>query len=130
MKTSLKLALGSILAATILIDFGSIATAAQIRTVGMVAIIYHGGNISSLSSSIAIGKNTAAGTASIVGNEAATSAVGGAGILTVTNPNTANVSYSFVPESSISLGTSSTNLGRSQSVTIDSNSPQAITVIP
>jgi hypothetical protein len=131
MKTSLKLAIGSILASTILINFGSIATADQIRKVGVVAIIYDANNnISSLASSIAIGKNTAAGTASIVGNEVATSAVGGAGILTVTNPNTVNVGYSFTPESDTNLGTSSTKPGLSSSTTVNSNNPQVITIIP
>ncbi len=131
MKNSFKLATGSILAATILINFGSIATADQTRRVGVVAIIYDANNnISSLASSIAIGKNAAAGTASIVGNEAATSAVGGAGILTVTNPNTVNVGYSFVPESDASLSTISTKPGLSRSTTIDSRNPTVITVIP
>jgi hypothetical protein len=131
MKTYLKLAIRSILAATILINFGSIAIADQTRRVGVVAIIYDGNNnISSLAASIAIGKNAAAGTASIVGNEATTSAIGGSGILTVTNPNTINAGYTLVPESSSSLGTSSTNPGISKSSKIDSNSPQVITVIP
>jgi hypothetical protein len=131
MKTSLKLAIGSILAATILINFGSVATADPTRKVGVVAIIYDANNnISSLAASIAIGKNAAAGTASIVGNEAATSAVGGAGILTVTDPNNVNVGYILQPESSSSLGTSSTNPGISQSTTVDSNNPQVITIIP
>jgi hypothetical protein len=131
MKTSLKLAIGSILASTILINFGSVATADQTRRVGVVAIIYDANhNISSLASSIAIGKNTAGGTASIIGNEAATSAVGGAGILTVTNQNTVNVGYSFVAESDTSLGTISTKPGLSNSVTVNSNNPQVITIIP
>ncbi len=127
MKTSLKLAIGSILGTTILINFGSVATADQIRKVGVVAIVYDANNnISSLASSIAIGKNTAAGTASIVGNEATTSAVGGAGTLTFTTPNT----YTFAPESSSSLGTSSTTPAIRDSATIDSNNPQVITIIP
>jgi hypothetical protein len=133
MKTSLKLAIGSILAATILINFGSIAIADQTRRVGVVAIIYDtNNNISSLAASIAIGKNAAAGTASIVGNEAATSAIGGAGILTVTNQNTVNVGYSFVPESDPNLGTISIKPGLSSSATVNSNSnnPQVITIIP
>ena len=134
MKIPFKLAIGSILLSTILINFGSIAVADQTRRVGVVAIIYDSNNnISSLASSIAIGKNTAAATASIVGNEAATSAVGGAGILTVTNPNTANAGYIFEAESSTSLGTSSTNPGISQKQTIDNlnnSNPQFITVIP
>ena len=134
MKTSLKLAIGSILAATILINFGSIATADQTRRVGVVAIIYDANNnISSLAASIAIGKNTAAGTASIVGNEAATSAVGGAGTLTVTNPNTSNVGYNFEPEAISSLVTIPTVLSLKIKVRIDSNTilnPQAITIIP
>ena len=57
MNISLKLAIGSIFAATILINFSSAATADQIRKVGIVAIVYDANNnISSLASSIAIGK--------------------------------------------------------------------------
>ncbi len=131
MKNSLKLAIASILASTILINFGSIAIADQTRRVGVVAIIYDANNnISSLAASIAIGKNTAAGIASIVGNDAATTAIGGGGVLTVTNPNTVNVGYSFVPESNANLGTISTNPGLSGSATVDSNNPQVITIIP
>jgi hypothetical protein len=121
---------GSILASSILINFGDIATADQIRKVGVVAVIYDGANISSLASSIAIGKSAAAGTASIVGNEAATSAVGGAGILTVTNRDTTNVGYSFEPESASSLGTVSTVPSLSKKGKIDSTNPQVITIIP
>ena len=139
MNISLKLAIlqgrgfaiGSIFAATILINFSSAATADQIRKVGIVAIVYDANNnISSLASSIAIGKNVAAGTASIVGNEAATSAVGGAGILTVTNPNTVNVGYTFTSESPSSLGTTSTTPSSSNSARITSNNPTVITIIP
>jgi hypothetical protein len=139
MKISFRLAIlrwrgfasGSILASTILINFGSFATADQIRKVGVVAVIYDGANISSLASSIAIGKNAAAGTASIVGNEAATSAIGGAGTLTVTNPNTTNVGYSFEPESTSNLGTISTVPSSATKVRIESNTnTQPISIIP
>jgi hypothetical protein len=131
MKIPFKLQIGSILASTILINFGSIATADQIRKVGVVAVIYDvNNNISSLASSIAIGKNVAAGTASIVGNEAATSAIGGAGTLTVTNPNTPNVGYSFDPESTSNLGTISTVPSLKDTARVESTNPQAITIIP
>jgi hypothetical protein len=132
MKTLFKLVIGSILASTILINFGSIATADQIRKVGVVAVIYDANNnISGLASSIAIGKNAAAGTASIVGNEAATSAVGGGGgKLTVTNPNTTNVGYSFQAESASNLGTISTVPSLSQKDRVDTKNPQPITIIP
>lgn len=129
MQTPFKLAIGSILASTISFNFGSIATADQVRKVGVVAVIYDGANISSVASSIAIGKNAAAGTASIVGNEAATSAVGGAGILTVTNPNT----YSFESEATSNFGTISTVPSAKDKVRIDNSTnpnPQAITIIP
>ena len=131
MNISLKLAIGAFLASTVLINFSSAATADQIRKVGVVAIIYDANNnISSIACSIAIGKNVAAGTASIVGNEAASSAVGGAGILTVTNPNTVNVGYELTSESPSSLGTISTTPSITKSERITSNSPQIITVIP
>jgi hypothetical protein len=134
MKPPFRLAIGSIFASTILINFGSIATADPIRKVGVVAVIYDvNNNISGLASSIAIGKNAAAGTASIVGNEAATSAVGGAGTLTVTSQNTPNVNYRFEPEATSNPGTISTFPSRQDKVRIDSNttpSSQAITIIP
>jgi hypothetical protein len=134
MNISLKLAIGAFFASTVFINFSSAATADQIRKVGMVAIIYDANNnISSIASSIAIGKNVAAGTASIAGNEAATSAVGGAGILTVTNQNTVNVGYELTPESPTNLGTISTTPSNTTSVRITTNNPQvitAITVIP
>jgi hypothetical protein len=131
MNISLKLAIGSIFASTVFINFSSAATADQIRKVGVVAIIYDANNnISSIASSIAIGKNAAAGTASIVGNEAATSAVGGAGILTVTSPNTVNVGYTLTPESPTNLGTISTTPSITNSARITSNNSQIITVIP
>jgi hypothetical protein len=131
MKNSLKLAIGSILATTILINFSSVATADQTRKVGVVAIIYDANNnISSLAASIAIGKNAAAGTASIVGNEATTTAVGGAGILTVIDRDTPNVRYILEPESSSSLGTISTAPSLSQTAKVESANPQTITIIP
>jgi hypothetical protein len=131
MKNSLKLAIGSILATTILINFSSVATADQTRKVGVVAIIYDANNnISSLAASIAIGKNAAAGTASIVGNEATTTAVGGAGILTVIDRDTPNVRYILEPESSSSLGTISTAPSLSQTARVESTNPQTITIIP
>jgi hypothetical protein len=131
MNISLKLAIGSIFASTVFINFSSAATADQIRKVGVVAIIYDANNnISSIASSIAVGKNAAAGTASIVGNEAATSAVGGAGILTVTSPNTVNVGYTLTPESPTNLGTISTTPSITNSARITSNNSQIITVIP
>lgn len=131
MKTSLKLAMSVLFASTVLINFSSAATADQIRKVGVVAIIYDANNnISSLASSIAIGKNAAAATASIVGNEAATSAVGGAGVLTVTNPNTVNVGYELTPESTTSLSIPATTPSISRSTRITSDTPQIITVIP
>lgn len=123
--------MGALFAATVLINFSAAATADQIRKVGVVAIIYDANNnISSLASSIAIGKNVAAATASIVGNEAATSAVGGAGILRVTNQNTVDVGYELTPEAPTSLGIPATTPSISKSTRITSNNPQIITVIP
>ncbi len=131
MNISLKLAIGAFFASTVFINFSSAATADQIRKVGVVAIIYDANNnISSIASSIAIGKNVAAGTASVVGNEAASSAVGGAGILTVTNPNTVNVGYELTPESPSSLGTASTTPSIKGDTRVTSNNSQIITVIP
>jgi P pilus assembly chaperone PapD len=123
----LKLAiLSSILVAT-----GATSVRADgTRTVGVVAISYTGTRIDSLSSAIAVGKNSAAATASITGTETAASAIGSAGRLTVTNPDTTSVSYQV--EADNDLGTSNTNPVRSTSRRIDSISGgtnQAVTIM-
>ena len=104
MRTLLELATNLLVVAGGIIASSLNAYADQTRAVGVVAINYSGTNITSLSSAIAVGKNSAAGTASINGSETAASAIGGAGVLTVTNPNSTNVIYQMDGESAISLG--------------------------
>ena len=104
MRTLLELATNLLVVAGGIIASSLNACADQTRAVGVVAINYSGANITSLSSAIAVGKNSAAGTASINGSETAASAIGGAGVLTVTNPNSTNVTYQMDGESAISLG--------------------------
>lgn len=126
MKISLVLATSLICWASTLLGFGAIARADQTRAVGVVAINYSGTTITSLSSAIAVGKNSAAGTASINGTETAASAIGGAGKLTVTNPNTTSVTYQMDAESVASLGTTPiTTTAVSQQLTVDNTDGQA-----
>ena len=129
MKSSLGLVTGLMFVSVAVIASGSIACAEGTRVVGVVAISSTGMTINSLSSAIAVGKNSAAGTASITGTETAASAVGGGGVLTVKNANQADVSYQMDAESVNSLGTSSTATVTPQKTTVDNNSNPAIVTI-
>lgn len=129
MKISLKLAIGLMFVAVVA-GSGSIASADQTRAVGVVAINYSGTTITSLSSAIAVGKTAAAGTASINGVETAASAIGGAGVLRVTNPNSTSVTYEIEAESAVSLGTTPTVTPSSQQLRIDSTEgTRSVTVV-
>ena len=129
MKISLKLAIGLMFVAGVA-GSGSIASADQTRAVGVVAINYSGTTITSLSSAIAVGKTAAAGTASINGVETAASAIGGAGVLRVTNPNSTSVTYEIEAESAVSLGTTPTVTPSSQQLRIDSTEgTRSVTVV-
>ncbi len=131
MKTSAKLATSLSLSAVVILGSGSVVRAEGTRTVGVVAIIMDGSNVTSLSSSIAVGKTAAAGTASINGKETATSAIAGGGKLTVTNPGTTDVGYTLDAESPSSLGTAPTAPTQSKIQKVDSNSnSKVITIIP
>jgi hypothetical protein len=78
------------------------------KTVGVVSIyLDSNNNVRSIATSIAVGKNAAAGTATISGTEAATSAIAGGGTLTVTGSGI-GVGYSLGSESATSLQTPST----------------------
>jgi len=129
MKISLKLAISLMFVAGVA-GSGSISSA-QTLTVGVIAINYSGTTITSLSSAIAVGKTSAAGTASINGVETAASAVGGAGVLRVTNPNSTSVTYEIDAESAISLGTTPTDPPRSQQTRIDNTdgTTKSVTVL-
>lgn len=129
MKISLKLAIGLMFVAVVA-GSGSIASADQTRAVGVVAINYSGTTITSLSSAIAVGKTSAAGTASINGAETAASAIGGAGVLRVTNPNSTSVTYEIDAESAVSLGTTPTATPRSQQIRLDNtDGTRSVTVL-
>lgn len=129
MKISLELAIGLMLV-VVVAGAGSIAAADQSRAVGVVAINYSGTTITSLSSAIAVGKTAAAGTASINGAETAASAIGGAGVLRVTNANSPNVTYEIEAESAVSLGTTPTATPRSQQIRIDNtDGTRSVTVV-
>ena len=130
MKISLELAIGLMLVVGVVAASGSIAAADQTRAVGVVAINYTGTTITSLSSAIAVGKTSAAGTASINGVETAASAIGGAGVLRVTNPNSTSVTYEIDAESAVSLGTTPTDTPRSQQIRIDNtDGTRSVTVL-
>ncbi len=129
MKISLELAI-SLMFVAVVAASGSIASADQTRAVGVVAINYSGTTITSLSSAIAVGKTSAAGTASINGVETAASAIGGAGVLRVINPNSNSVTYQIDAESAVSLGTTPTDTPRSQQTRIDNtDGTRSVTVL-
>lgn len=113
---------------------GSIVRADQTRAVGVVAINYSGtNNIVSLSSAIAVGKTSAAGTASITGTETSASAVAGAGRLSVSNINSTGVTYQMDAESVTDLGITPTTTPVSQQIRIDNlngATSRSVTLIP
>jgi hypothetical protein len=119
MKNSLELAISLIVLTGAMLASGSLVRADENRAVGIVAINYSGGTITSLSSAVAVGKTSAAGTASINGSETSASAVAGSGVLTVTNRNSTSVSYQMDGESIGNLGTISTAPQLSQRGTVD-----------
>jgi hypothetical protein len=131
MKKLLKLAIGLIVVSGAMVTSGSFVRADENRAVGIVAINYSGTTITSLSSAVAVGKTSAAGTASINGSETSASAVAGSGVLTVTNRNSTSVTYQMDGESTINLGTISTAPQVSQSVTVDNTNgiDKAVTVV-
>ncbi len=131
MKNTFQLAINLAWAVGILLTGNGMAQAEPERTVGVVAINYTGGNLTSLSTSIGVGKNFAAGTASLDGTHTATSAVAGAGLLIVTNPNTTSVGYSTSEESATGLGTTAAVPLISKKGDVTSNSTtKVITIIP
>jgi hypothetical protein len=110
-----------------------VARADGTRTVGVVAVSYVGTRIDSVSSAIAVGKNSAAGTASITATETAASAIGSAGTLTIVNPNTTSVEYRAGAESATELGTPATGTVISIQTRINNlggNNDRSVTVIP
>ncbi|WP_295613746.1 hypothetical protein [Chamaesiphon sp. GL140_3_metabinner_50] len=119
MKSLVKLATSLIFLAGTILTSGSLVHADENRAVGIVAINYSGTTITSLSSAVAVGKTSAAGTASINGSETSASAVAGSGVLTVTNRNSTSVSYQMDGESIGNLGTISTAPQASQQVRVD-----------
>jgi hypothetical protein len=131
MKNLLELATGLIVLTGAMVASGSLVRADENRAVGIVAINYSGTTITSLSSAVAVGKTSAAGTASINGSETSASAVAGSGVLTVTNRNSTSVSYQMDGESIGNLGTISTAPQISQQVTVDNidGTNKAVTVV-
>jgi hypothetical protein len=134
MKVVLKRAIEiAIISSLTIASAAVVARADGTRTVGVVAVGYVDGRIDSVSAAIAVGKNSAAGTASITGTETAASAIGSAGTITVINENTASVEYRVGAESATELDTAATNPVRSTSIRIDNsagNNTQVVTVMP
>ncbi len=104
----------------------SLVHADENRAVGIVAVNYIGTTITSLSSAVAVGKTSAAGTASINGSETSASAVAGSGVLTVTNRDSTSVSYQMDSESIANLGTISTAPQVSEQVTVNNKNIDGI----
>jgi hypothetical protein len=131
MKNLLELATGLIVLTVAMATSASLVRADENRAVGIVAINYSGTTITSLSSAVAVGKTSAAGTASINGSETSASAVAGSGVLTVTNRDSTSVSYQMDGESIGNLGTISTAPQISQQVTVDNidGTNKAVTVV-
>lgn len=120
MKSLRKLAISLTVFTGAMVASGSLVRADENRAVGIVAVNYSGTTITSLSSAVAVGKTSAAGTASINGSETSASAVAGGGVLTVTNQNSTSVSYQMDGESIGNLGTIATSSSPSQQATVDS----------
>ncbi|WP_310481748.1 hypothetical protein [Chamaesiphon sp. VAR_48_metabat_403] len=136
MKVVLKRAIEIAIISSLAISSTAIVARADgTRTVGVVAVSYVGTRIDSVSAAIAVGKNSAAGTASITGTETAASAIGSAGTITVVpNPDDPTiVGYRVGAESATELNTAATNPVRSTSIRIDNsagNNTQVVTVMP
>jgi hypothetical protein len=118
MKNSIKLVAGCFLAATAFVVSGSAALAGEGGAAGSVSAKLSGvGNITGVSSSIAVGKNAAATTGHTNGTETFTSAVGGAGVLTVTGANTTAAGYGVAADTNLAVqanqlnGTGNINAG-------------------
>lgn len=131
MKNLRQLVTNLIILTGVMAASGLLVRADETRAVGVVAVSYSGTTITSLSSAVAVGKTAAAGTASINGSETAASAFAGAGVLTVTNPNSTSVGYQMDGESAANLGTISTAPQVSQQVTVDNTDgiSKAVTII-
>jgi hypothetical protein len=134
MKAVLKWAIEIAIISSLAVGATAVAARADgTHTVGVVAISYVGTRIDSVSSAIAVGKNSAVGTASINGTETAASAMGSAGLITVTNPNIISVGYQVGAESATELETAATNAVSSTQTRIDNlggNNAQSVTVMP
>ena len=116
MKTSIKFATGLILAAATLVASGTAALAGEGASSGSVSIQFTpsaGGPgpavlATGISSSIAVGKQSAASSANTTGTvDTFTSAVGGGGALTITGANDTSVSYIYGADAT--LGTAQAN---------------------
>jgi hypothetical protein len=110
MKTSIKFATGLILAAAALVASGSAAQAGEGGAAGSVGVKFastlsvitvapgtppvtiNAPDVKSISSSVAVGKNTAAATAR-TGTDTFSSAVGNAGSVTLSNANDTTAGY-------------------------------------
>jgi hypothetical protein len=110
MKNSIKVAAGLILAAGALVASGTAARAGEGASSGSVAMqfVANGGGTgpsvfaTGISSSIAVGKQSAISSANTTGTtETFTSAAGGGGALTVTGANSAAVGYSYTADASL-----------------------------
>jgi hypothetical protein len=107
MKNSIKLVAGSFLAAAAFVVSGSAALAGEGGAAGSVSAKLTSGDVTGISSSIAVGKNAAATTARTNASDTFTSAIGAAGQLNVTDANKAEAGY--VAATDANLGNAQTN---------------------
>jgi hypothetical protein len=84
-----------------------------------------------LSSSISVGKNGAASTARTNATDTFTSAIGGAGTLTVTNANQASAGYALGADANLGIAQANTFGGNTSTITVAPvNGNDTVTVIP
>ena len=132
MKTSMKLTAGLLLAAGALFASASSALAGEAGAAGSVAfqVNPYTNAPGSLSSSIAVGKSTAATIARTTDGNAYTSAIGGGGVVGIFNAGTAQASLSLGFESTGTISANQVNSLSANQATIIGNGSVVTTTIP
>lgn len=132
MKTSIKLTAGLFLAAAALVASGTSALAGEGGAAGSVAfqVNPYTGAPGSLSSSIAVGKATAATLARTTTTNAYTSAIGGGGLVTITNAGGATAGLTLGIEDPSTIGILQLNTLIPGAATIKGNGSVITTAIP
>ena len=132
MKTSMKLTAGLLLAAGALFASAPCALAGEGGAAGSVAFQVNPFTNApgSLSSSIAVGKQTAATIARTTDGNSYTSAIGGGGVVSLTNAGSATAGLSLAIEDASTIGTTQLNVLSGNAATISGNGSVITTAIP